>query len=456
MEYEMAILKKNEIHTVTITGYSSDGSGVARIDGLVVFVKGALEGEECRIKLLKVLKNIAYAKIEEMIKPSEHRIAPACPVFGKCGGCDFMHMDYEEELKFKLKKVSDAVSRIGGTATPVAKIHGAEKQELYRNKAIYAVSRKDDKAVTGFYRERTHDVMEIDSCLIQAEFSARVSAAVREWMDESGAPEYNEKTGKGCVRHVFCRYAFGTGKGQAAIVCAYKNLPEKNALIAKIREKCPECTGIILNVNKNPGNTVLAGDFYTLWGEEYLEDTLCGHTFRFSPLSFYQVNRDQAEKLYSLALEFASLTGNETVLELYCGTGTITLSLAAGAKKVIGAEIVPQAIENAKDNAERNGIENAEFICADASDIAQKLSAQGLKPEIVVVDPPRKGLSPEVPTAIAEMAPSKVVYVSCDPATLARDIKVFASLGYEAQRIEAVDMFPRTVHVETVCLLERK
>ena len=452
----MAILKKNEVHTVTITGYSSDGSGVTRIDGLVVFVKGALEGETCRVKLLKVLKNIAYAKIEEIIEPSEHRIAPVCPVFGKCGGCDFMHMDYEEELKFKQKKVSDAVSRLGGTETPVEKIHGAESLELYRNKAIYAVSRKETRAVTGFYRERTHDVMEIDSCLIQAEFSARASEAVREWMDKTGVPEYDEKTKKGCVRHLFCRYAFGTGKGQVAIVCAYKNLPDKNALIEIIREKCPECTGIILNVNKTPGNTVLAGDFYTLWGTEYLEDTLCGLKFRFSPLSFYQVNRTQAEKLYCLALEFANLQGKETVLELYCGTGTITLCLAGKAKKVIGAEIVPQAIENAKENAKQNGIENVEFICADASDIAQKLSSQGLKPEIVVVDPPRKGLSPEVPAAIAEMAPEKVVYVSCDPATLGRDIKVFSALGYEAERIEAVDMFPRTVHVETVCLLTKR
>lgn len=451
----MENLKKNEIFTVTIDGYSSDGSGVARIDGFVVFVKGALKGEVCRIKLLKVLKNIAYAKIEEIVEPSRHRLSPSCPVFGKCGGCDFLHMDYEEELSLKLGKVSDAIHRLGGADIPVDTIHGAETLEGYRNKAIYAVGQREGRTVTGFYRERSHDVMETNDCLIQAEFSARAAEAVREWMDSAKVSYYDEKTRKGCVRHVFCRYAFGTGKGQVAIVCAYRNLPEKNTLISKLCEKCPECTGIILNVNPAPGNTVLAGDFYTLWGSEYLEDTLCGLKFRFSPLSFYQVNHEQAEKLYSLALLFAGLTGNETVLELYCGTGTITLCLAGGTKKVIGAEIVPQAIENAKVNAEINGIDNVEFICADASDIAQKLSAQGLRPDIVVVDPPRKGLSAEVPAAIAGMEPGKVVYVSCDPATLARDIKVFAELGYKAVRAEAVDMFPRCAHVETVALLER-
>lgn len=449
-------LQKNNIKEVTIDAYASDGSGVARIDGFVVFVKGALRGETCLVRILKVLKNTAYAKIEKVLVTSPHRAEPVCPVFGKCGGCDFMHMDYEEELALKRERVQDALTRLGGSDIRVSAIHGADEIYGYRNKAIYGVSDSGGRIITGFYRGRSHDVTEVGECAIQADFSARAVAAVREWMEEYGVPAYDEKSRIGSIRHVFCRYAFGTAGGQVAVVSAVKDIPEADALVRKIREKCPETRGILLNVNKSAGNTVLAGDFYTLYGDERLEDTLCGNAFRLSPQSFYQINRAQAERLYELALDMAGLCGKETVLELYCGAGTITLCLATRAKRVIGAEIVPQAVENARANAERNCVKNVEFICADAADTAKKFAAEGLKPDVVVVDPPRKGLAQGAPSAIASMSPERIVYVSCDPATLARDVKIFASLGYALSRADAVDMFPRCAHVETVVKMIRQ
>lgn len=453
---KMSELTKNSIHTVSVDGFTAEGQGVARISGQVVFVKGAIPGETCCIKILKAGKNMAFSKIEEIITPSEHRVTPACPVFGKCGGCDLMHMDYDEELRFKRQRVNDALRRIGGLKLDVSGIIGSDTVEGYRNKTICAVGEKDGKKIAGFFRPHSHDIVPAENCLIQPDFSHRTVKAVLSWMEKHNVPAYDEVSASGLVRHFFCRRAVKTGEGQAVIVVSGRKIPAESALIGTIRDACPETKSIVLNVNNTRGNTVLSGDFITLWGSDTIEDELCGLKFSLSPRSFYQINHAQAEKLYGKALEYAALTGEETVLDLYCGTGTITLCLARGAKLAVGAEIVPEAIDDARDNAAKNGIANAQFICADAADAAKRLKADGLLPDVVVVDPPRKGLSPEVPGIIASMKPTRVVYVSCDPATLARDLKAFSELGYETVKAEAVDMFPRTKHVETVALLLRE
>jgi len=448
----MADLSKNTVHTVYIEGYTSEGLGVARVDGRAVFVKGALRGETCRAKILKCGKNVCYAKVEQILTPSAARLTPACPVFGKCGGCDLMHLDYEEELEFKLQRVRDAFERIGGLDVPVKGIVGSEKTERYRNKAIYNVGEQGGKAVTGFYRARSHDIVATDKCLIQAEVSDRAAAALRRWMNRHRIPAYDEKTGKGLVRHLFCRYAFGTGRALITVVAADRRLPHLDDLIDELRESCPEAAGIVLNVNTTRGNTVLAGDFYTVWGDGRVEDILCSLRFSLSPLSFYQINSAQAERLYEKAVEYAQLSGFETVLDLYCGTGTISLVMAKSAGRVIGAEIVEAAVSDARENAAANGIEYAEFICADAADAAARLKESGVRPDVVVVDPPRKGLSPAVIETVCEMAPERVVYVSCDPATLARDLKLFDERGYKAREATAFDMFPRCAQLETTAI----
>jgi len=452
----MSTLLKNSYHTVRIEGYSADGSGVARIDGQVVFVKGAINGELCEIKILKVLKNYAYGKIERIIEGSESRTAPVCPNFGKCGGCDFLHMAYEEELSFKKARVEEAFKRIGGLNLPVSEIHGAKMTEGYRNKVIYAVGKKDGHAVAGFYRERSHDIIPVSRCLIQPAESDRAAAAVCRWIDENGISVYNEETLTGTVRHVFVRKAFGTGQMAVCVIAAADRLKASDALIETIREACPGVTSIVLGVNKNPGNTVLGDKFVTLWGADYIEEELCSLRFKLSPRSFFQVNTRQAELLYTKTLEFANIDKGCTVIDLYCGTGSISLVLARKAGRVIGVEVVPEAVSDAIENAKRNNIENAEFICADAAKAAIDLKTRGITPSVLVVDPPRKGLAPGLIDTIAEMAPERVVYVSCDPGTLARDLKLFTERGYNPLRAEAVDMFPRTTHVETITVLYRR
>jgi len=451
----MEELAKNQIHTVVITGYNSEGFGVCRVAGRAVFVPRALVGETWEIKIVKIGSSAVYARGEKLLVPSPARTEPDCPVFGKCGGCDLWHMSYEEELKFKLGRVNDALRHIGGLDFQVAEILGADKITGYRNKAIYAVGGTARNPVTGFYRSRSHDIVPIERCLIQPELSDRVAAAVRSWMAEAGVEPYDEKTGKGAVRHVFARCAFKTGQAMACVVSARGFGKNTSTLVDALRQACPELTSIILNINKTRGNTVLAGDFYTLWGSDTVSDELCGLRFELSPLSFFQINPPQAEKLYNKALEYASPEGTETVLDLYCGTGTITLCMARGAKKAYGAEIVEAAVQNARKNAEANNIENAEFILGDAGAAAKSLADRGVRPDAVVVDPPRKGLSREVIDEICRMSPERVVYVSCDPGTLARDLKIFSGQGYSLRSASAVDMFPRTAHVETVVLMSR-
>lgn len=444
-------LAKNQEHTVTIEGYGEGGMGVARIDGRVVFVHGALRGEKCRVLILKTLKSVAFAKVLEVLEPSSERITPDCPYFPRCGGCTYRHIRYEEELRLKKQRVQDNLSRIGGSDVTVEEILGAQDTLRYRNKAQYPVSK--DGAV-GFYRARTHEVIECEHCLLVKPEADAAAEALREYMQSCRVAGYDEKTGRGLVRHLYIR-SNAAGESLVCVLVNGDKLPKEDRLVTLLRDACPKCTGIVLGTNTKKGNVILGDRYRTLWGSDRLEDTLCGKTFRLSVPSFYQVNRVQAERLYAKAIEFAGLTGQETVLDLYCGAGTITLALSDHAKKVLGAEIVPEAIDDARENAARNGVKNAEFFCGDASDVAKKLARENLRPDVITVDPPRKGLAADVVESIAEMQPQRVVYVSCDSATMARDVKRLADLGYTAQRACAVDMFPRADHVETVVLLSK-
>lgn len=447
------ILKKNDIYTARIEGYTSEALGVCRIGGRAVFVKGALAGETWEIRIVKVGSSAIYGRGERLIEPSDERREPDCPYFRACGGCDTRHMSYEAELDFKLGKVNDALERIGKQPLKAAEIIGADKTAHYRNKGIMAVADINGRACAGFFRERSHDIIGIDDCLIQDKLCAAAAKAVTGFLDGNGIAAYSEQTGKGSVRHVYTRRACHTADAVLCIVSAHGFGALTPKLVDTVRTACPELTGIVLNINKSRGNTVLDGDFYTLWGRENITDTLCDVRFDISPRAFFQVNPPQAEKLYEKALEYAGAGMDDTVLDLYCGAGTISLCLAKNAGLVIGAEIVPQAIENAKGNAESNGIENAEFICADAGEAACELKKRGIEPKIIVVDPPRKGMDAQAVEAVCSMAPERVVYVSCNPATLARDIAVFNANGYKAEKAAAVDIFPKTSHVETVCQL---
>ena len=451
----MKEFKKNEIHSVTIDGYSSEAFGVCHIGGRAVFVPRAIPGEEWEIRIVKVSSAAVYGRGEKLLLPSPARREPDCPGYGKCGGCDCRHMDYDEELRFKLDKVNAALRHIGKQTLQAEEILGSDSVLRYRNKAVFAVAEGESAPAFGFFRERSHELIAVGDCLIQSELSVRAARAVTDFMREHGIPAYDEETGKGVVRHVFCREAV---HGSDAIVCvvAARGFGALTQTLAEaLRASCPELSGIVLNVNKTRGNTVLAGDFYTLWGEAELHDTLCGLRFAIAPQAFFQINPAQAEKLYRRAAEFALSGKRDLLFDLYCGAGTISLCLARGAKAVIGAEIVPQAVENAAANAARNEIRNAEFLCADAGEAAKLLAARGLRPDAVVVDPPRKGMDAAAVEAVCSMEPERVVYVSCNPSTLARDILRFNACGYALEQATAVDMFPRTCHVETVVLLSK-
>ena len=447
----MEALEKGSIYTAVIDGYSSEGLGIARVNGAVVFVPHAVRGEEIDLRITKVMKTPCAGEIVKIHDPSPERMEPECPYAGKCGGCAYRHLTYPEELWAKRQRVQDALTRIGGLELTVEEILGAKNPEHYRNKSQYPVGA--DGSI-GFFQARTHKVVPIRRCLIQTEAADRTAQAVGEWMRRYKISAYDETTGKGLVRHV-CVRVNRKGESLCCVVVNGNKVPREPELAAYVTAAVPHTVGVLLNSNTRRGNVVLGDKYRTLFGRNYLMDTLCGLEFKLSMPSFYQVNRDQAEVLYGKALEFAGLTGNETVLDLYCGIGTITLCLAKAAKRVIGAEIVPPAIRDAKENALRNHIENAEFFCGDAADIAAKLESDGLRPDVVTVDPPRKGLAPEVIASVAAMGPEKVVYVSCDPATLGRDVKIFREFGYEAKRAAAVDMFPGTAHVETVVLLSK-
>ena len=445
-------LHENQIYTGTVEGYSSEGLGIVRLDGAVVFVPQAVRGETIDLKITKVMKTAAAGVIVKIHKPSPDRAAPECPYYGQCGGCDFQHLTYPEELRAKRQRVQDALTRLGGADVQVEEILGAKNPLHYRNKSQYPVGA--DGAI-GFYRARSHQVVPVKRCLIQPEAADKTAAAVGEWMRRYKIPAYDETAGRGLVRHIYVRVN-QKGESLCCVVINGKQAPREPELAAYVCAAVPHTVGVLVNSNTKRGNVILGEKYRTLWGRDFLMDTLCGLAFKLSVPSFYQVNRDQAEVLYGRALAYAGLTGTETVLDLYCGIGTITLCLAKRAKRVIGAEIVPEAIRDAEENAARNGIENADFFCGDAADVAARLEGEGLRPDVVTVDPPRKGLAPQVIASIAAMGPERVVYVSCDPATLGRDVKLFAQAGYALTRACAVDMFPGTRHVETVALLARQ
>ena len=445
------MLEKNKIYRARIEGYTSEGLGVARIDGQAVFVHRALRGEDCDVLLLKVLKNAAFGKVVKVHEPSPHRAEPDCPYYGKCGGCDFRHMDREEELYAKKTRVQDALRRIGGSDVQVEEILAGERLH-YRNKSQFPIAAD---GTVGFYKARSHQVIPVENCLLQKVDTNNVQLKFDRYIRLYNVSCYDERTRRGLLRHLYVR-TNGAGESLVCIFANGRELPHEAELVALLREASPRIVGVVLGVNTQPTGAILGKEYRTLWGTDVLTDELCGLTFRLSVPSFYQVNREMAEVLYDKAVEFAALTGTETVLDLYCGAGTITQVMARHAGRVIGAEIVPEAIEDAKANAERNGVENVEFFCGDASAVAADFAAKGLRPDVICVDPPRKGLAPEVVRAAAQMAPRRIVYVSCDPATLARDVKLFAAEGYGAVRAAAVDMFPGTANVESVVALERR
>ena len=437
-------LKKNDIYEAEITGFSSDGGGVCRIEGRAVFVPRAIPGERWRVRIVKANRTAVWGRGEELLQASPSRIEPDCPHFGKCGGCATMHMTYEEELRFKLGRVNDALRRIGGLELQAASIVNADRQGSYRNKAIYNFA---PGPVCGFYRPRSHDVIQPERCFLQPEVFDRAAKTLLNWMTEKDIPAYDEATGKGLIRHLYLRKS---SENLAACVVAAGNVDA--SVVSALREACPEMTGIFLCINKTAGNVVLSGGFRLLWGSDTVEETLCGAKLTLSPLTFFQVNTAQAEKLYTIAGEYAEPTG-KTVLDLYCGAGSIGLAVARDAARLIGNDIVPSAVENARRNAAQNGVESAEYFCGDASAIAAKLAQDGLHPDVIITDPPRKGMDEPVLDALAAMAPERIVYVSCDPGTLARDLKRLAERGYTPLKVTAVDMFPRTHHVESVVLL---
>ena len=448
-------LVKNQILTARIDGYTAEGAGVAHADGRAVFVPGAICGEVWEIRVVKVSAAAVWGRGEKLLESSPHRIEPDCAAYPRCGGCALRHMDYDEELALKLRRVNDALRRIGGLDAAVAEILPAGEDARKRRKVIFNVGSQDGRPAAGFYRVRSHDIVPCRECVAVPEESLRCAGAVLEWMEERSVPAYDEAAGQEGVRHIFYRSSHLTEKAVLTLTLSQTlDRIRSAALIEKIRGRCPEITGIVLNRNTARGNTVLAGEFRTVWGGETLTEGLCGLRFSLSPRSFFQVNPPQAERLYERAMEYAAVAPGDTALDLYCGTGTIALCMASRGARVIGAETVEAAVRNARENAERNGLtDRCEFLCADAGQAAEELRRRGAAPRVILVDPPRKGLSPQVIGAAVSMAPERIVYVSCDPATLARDLKLFDSAGYRFRAGTAVDMFPRTSHVETVCLL---
>ncbi len=448
----MEQLKKNEIFEAEIEAYNSEGSGVARILGRAVFVPRTIAGERWRIVITKVTASAVYGRALEPVRLSPERREPECENYLRCGGCSLWHMSYAEELRFKKQRVNDALKHIGRQSVQAESITGSGDIYRYRNKGIYAVRDIGGRACKGFFAPRSHELVPVSHCLIQSSIADKTADVVVRFLNDNGIRAYDEKTRRGLVRHVYVRCAVNTSDAAAVIVAGGGFGAKTQELVEFLRHACPELTGIVLNVNKSDGNTVLAGSFHTLWGRDTIRDSLGGIVYELAPQAFYQINPPQAERLYKKAVEYAGPEG-KTVLDMYCGAGTISLFLAKSAARVIGAEIIPEAVENARENARRNGIENAEFICADAFEAAERFLHEGVRPEAIVVDPPRRGMDEAAVRSLCGMAPERIVYVSCNPATLARDIRVFASCGYALSRAEAFDMFPRTAHVETVALL---
>ncbi|MBR2473149.1 MAG: 23S rRNA (uracil(1939)-C(5))-methyltransferase RlmD [Clostridia bacterium] len=442
---------KNQIYRLTIEGYTSDGSGIARADGFVVFVPFSARGDVLDVKIVKVLKTHAFGIIHKIIEPSPARQEVACPAFPKCGGCDFLHISYDEELALKTQRVRDCMVKLGGF--DIEKVECAPSPEVYRsrNKALFPVEKDGDQVIFGFYRRRSHQVIATSDCLINHPNASALASAVAQWATEYNVPIYDEESHTGLLRKIFTRH--GAGGDFLCIVTTSRKLPEYNKLIEICRAACPDLCGIAVNVNTLKTNLALGDRTYYLWGEPRLRDTLLGKEFDLSVESFYQVNHPQAEQLYKEILRLSDLDKIKDALDLYCGVGTITLSLAPLCRKVLGAEIVERAIVDARENAKRNNIDNAEFFCGDAGKAAEEIAAQGFKPYTIVCDPPRKGMDETALNAVLSMSPERIIYVACDPASLARDSKYLCERGYELKSVSAWDMFPRTANVESIALL---
>ena len=449
------MLKKNQIEEAEITAMSSDGNGIAKIDGMVVFVPYTAVGDKLKIRIVKVQKNYSFGIIEEILEPSPDRVDDHCPVYKKCGGCAFRHISYEAELRHKAEFVQSNLRRLGGLDPVMLPITPSPLVQGYRNKAQYPIREYDGKIEAGFFAKRSHRVISCASCDLQPAFFEQILEYTKQFLEEYHISAYDEQTGKGKVRHLYIRYGEVSGEVMVCLVVNSERLPHAAEYVEGLLKVCPQVVSVVLNINREQNNVILGQKCITLYGKDTIEDTLCDVRFELSPLSFYQVNRQAAEKLYRLAAEMAQFEGNELLIDLYCGAGTIGLSMASKVRELIGVEIVPDAVENAKENAKRCGVENARFICADAKEAAAQLAAENLHPDVIVVDPPRKGCDLEVLQAIAAMAPKRLVMISCNSASLARDCKELEALGYHLEKAAPVDLFPRTTHVETVCLLSK-
>lgn len=445
-------MRKNDEIILNITDVTNEGSGVGKYDGMAIFVPLTAVGDTARVKILKVKKTYAFGKVLEILNPSENRIEPDCPVFNKCGGCVYRHINYKAECELKENRVRETIKRIGGVGLDPEAILYGENTDYYRNKAQFPI---DLNGKAGFYAFHSHRIIPCSDCRLQPKIFGEIIAVCEEWISQNNISVYDEARNEGHLRHLYLRNAQMTNEIMLTFVINGDNLPYLDELIKRITNDFPQVKSIQLNINKKDTNVILGDKCICIYGQEHITDILCGIKVRISPLSFYQVNREMAEVLYNKAKEYANPKG-KNILDLYCGAGTIGLSMAEDAKNIIGVEIVPEAIEDAKFNAKNNGIDNARFICSDATVAASKLSAEGIKTDVVIVDPPRKGCTEELINTIAnDFKPERVVYVSCDVATLARDIKIFESLGYKLTEYTPVDLFPRTAHVETVALLVR-
>ena len=453
-------LQKNQILTLRIERLSSDGSGVAHsADGEAVFVPGTAPGDEARVRIVKDCGRYAFGILDELLTPSPDRIPVDCPVAGPCGGCSLRHLDYAAELRAKQESVLDAFRRIGGLEVPVLDILPSPEVDRYRNKVQFPVGvDKNGVPCIGFYAGRTHRIVPCPDCKLQPGVLNEIGNALCAFFAQQGIRPYDEQSGKGLVRHIFLRRGAHSGQIMVCLVCTRAKLPHAEQLCAALREQFPAISTILLNVNAKNTNVILGSENHILYGPGYIEDTLCGVPVRLGPLSFYQVNTLAAERLYGVAAQYAQLTPDDTLLDLYCGMGTIGLSMADQCRGLIGVEIVPEAIESAKANAARMGetvAAKSRFFCADAGQAATQLAAEGLHPDIVMLDPPRKGCDEATLSAVVRMAPRRVVYVSCNPATAARDAAWLEQNGYHAEKVQPVDLFPRTKHVEAVLLLTK-
>lgn len=451
----MDTIFKNEIYNLIIDSYSSDARGIAHLYGRAVFVPDTIVGEEWKVLILKVTSSEIYAKGLELISSSAERETADCQYYRYCGGCQTRHMSYEEELRMKTGIIRDAFHSIAGKDIIIEETAGADSRLRYRNKAIYSLSCINGETAAGFYRNRTHDTIAVSDCLIQNRLCAVCTKAVVDFMNCNGIKPYDEMTCTGTVRHIYCRNSVYDNSFILCLVCNGGLGSKTQEFVKFMLSSCPELTGIVININKNSGNTVLGDKEFTLWGKSTLTEMLCGYTFDFSLKSFFQVNPEQAEKLFNIVRSYCGSENKGTAIELYCGTGTISIIVSNLFKSVLSCEIVPEAVENAKNNAIKNSVSNISFICCDAGEAAQKALSDGIMPDTVIVDPPRSGMDQKAINAIIKMNPEKLIYVSCNPATLARDCRVFFNHGYNIANIKAVDMFPGSYHIETAALLTR-